>query len=188
MSSQRVLNFTVTWRHRLLFTVLFVLAGLAVAGNEKTLETVYQVDLGRYSGTWYEIARIPNQFQKHCVSNVSAEYIVSGDGGVEVINRCLDGKGKVDEARVVARIVDTESNARLEVSFVSLYGWQIFWGDYWILDLGESYEYSVVGEPGRKYAWILSRETSLEPEVFSHIEHLLTENGYDVAKLEMTRH
>jgi apolipoprotein D and lipocalin family protein len=92
----------------------------AGAVDEQNLETVARVDLDRYAGTWYEIARLPNRFQDHCIGNVTADYRQLENGRIEVINRCRDGDGAADEAVGVARIVDAASNAKLEVSFVSL--------------------------------------------------------------------
>ena len=148
-----------------------------MAGEQQQLQTVSEVNLSRYAGTWYEIARLPNWFQDQCVGNVTADYRQSGNGNIEVINRCLDEKGLTDEAHGVARVVDPSTNARLEVSFVSVFGWRIFWGDYWILGLGKDYEYAVVGMPSRKYAWVLARSTQIPPAVWSQVRQLLSQAG-----------
>jgi len=169
------------------FFVLFAFTSMAMAGDRQTLETVSQVNLERYFGTWYELARLPNRFQQQCVGNVTADYTQLDSGEIEVVNRCLEESGRLDEARGVARIVDSETNAKLEVSFVSLFGLNLFWGDYWVLDLGEDYEYAVVGEPSRDYAWILSRTIQLSPAVWSHIQQVLVRSGYDPERLVKTR-
>jgi len=166
--------------------IVFAPAAIAAAGTD-TLKTVSQVELERYVGTWHEIARLPNRFQNHCVGDVTAEYSKLEDGRIAVINRCRDKDGAMDEAQGVARIVDGSSNAKLEVSFVSLFGWNLFWGDYWILDLGEEYEYAVIGMPSRKYAWILSRTTQLSPESWTHVRQVLIHAGYDPTKLVETQ-
>ena len=150
------------------------------------LSTVLQVDLDRYLGTWYEIARLPNRFQDQCVGNVTADYRRLENGNIEVRNRCLQASGEPDEARGVARVVDSTSNAKLEVSFVSLFGWRLFWGDYWILDLGVDYDYAVIGMPSRRYAWILSRTPQLSPERRRRIDGVLLRAGYDPAQLVET--
>lgn len=167
---------------------LLTLVSVVVARDQRSLETVPHVDLNRYVGTWYEIARMPNRFQDQCIGNVTADYKRLDDGDIEVVNRCLDENGMLDEARGVARIVDTSTNAKLEVSFVSLFGWNLFWGDYWILGLGDDYEYAVIGMPSRKYAWILSRTVQLSPEVRSHIRQVFIHAGYDPDKLVETHH
>jgi len=177
-----------TWIGLLHFVLLFAFTGVVLAEDRQTLETVSQVDLDRYAGTWYEIARLPNRFQDHCAGNVTADYRQLDNGNIEVINRCLTDDGEMDEARGEARIVDRSTNAKLEVSFVSLFGWKLFWGDYWILDLGDEYEYAVIGVPSRKYAWILSRTVRQPPEIRNHIRKVLLHAGYDPAKLVETRH
>lgn len=145
------------------------------------LQTVPQVDLKRYAGTWYEIAHFPKRFQRGC-TGTTATYVLLDDGQVDVINRCrmdsLDGKEKVALGR--ARIMDRVSNAKLEVSF-----WP-FWGDYWIIDLGENYEYAVVGHPTRDYLWILSRTPTMDPGVYQAILERLKTQGYDTKRLVRT--
>ena len=122
------------------------------------------------------------------MANVTADYKQSEDIRIEVVNRCMEAQGAMDEAHGVARVVDTSTNAKLEVSFVSFFGWRLFWGDYWILDLGDDYEYAVVGMPSRKYAWILSRSTQLHPTVWDRVRQVLLSSGYDPDKLVKTRH
>jgi len=174
-------------RNILLCIALLPLVSNILAGEKQTLETVTQVDLSRYTGIWYELARLPNRFQNQCIGDVTAEYRLLTNGDIEVINRCLDENGKMDEAHGIAHIVDRSTNAKLEVSFVSFLGWRPFWGDYWILDLGDEYEYAVIGMPSRKYAWILSRTAKLPPERWSHIRQVMVRAGYDPDKLVETR-
>lgn len=157
------------------------------AQEQAELETVAQVDLERYQGLWHEIARLPNRFQRHCIGNVTANYKQLDDGNIEVINRCLDEQGNIDEAKGIARIVDRSTNAKLEVSFVALLGWNLFWGDYWVVGLGDDYEYAVIAIPSRKYAWILSRSQSVSPENWSNIQQILNRSGYDLKKFLMTK-
>jgi apolipoprotein D and lipocalin family protein len=80
-------------------------------------------------------------------------------------------------------VVDKTTNAKLEVSF-----FRPFWGDYWIIDLGEKYEYAVVGHPGRDYLWILSRSTTMDPTVYAGILKRLEEQGYQTERLKKTIH
>ena len=141
--------------------------------------TVRSVDLERYAGPWFEIARIPNRFQRHCASHVTARYTLREDGDLSVLNRCLKADGSRDEAEGVARIVDRETNAKLKVSFVSVLGWRPFWGDYWILDVGADYEWALVGTGNRKYGWILSREPEISPETLAELFVRLEALGYD---------
>jgi len=140
---------------------------------------VARVDLERYTGLWYEIAKIPNRFQKQCAGGTTASYTLRADGKIDVVNRCRNHDGDMTEARGVAEIVDKETRARLRVSFVSFLGFRPFWGDYWILALGESYEYAFVGTPDRKYGWILSRTPTLPPQTIQTIFDAVRAQGYD---------
>lgn len=150
--------------------------------------TVKTVDLNKYTGLWYEIAKIPNRFQKHCVSNTTAEYTLRTDGKIDVVNSCVDSDGEVDEAEGVARIVDTKSNAKLEVSFFSILGWRPVWGDYWIIGLDKNYQWAVVGTPDRKYGWILSRTEELDRETMEEIFQIVNDQGYDPDNFEISKH
>jgi apolipoprotein D and lipocalin family protein len=142
-------------------------------------QPVAHVDLHRYQGLWYEVASIPNRFQKQCAAATTAAYALRQDGGVEVTNRCRTHAGSWDEARGVARVLDSAYNARLQVSFVDLFGWQLFWGDYWVLDLAPDYSYVTVGTPDRRYGWILSRTPKLPSTTRQSIDQRLRAQGYD---------
>lgn len=123
------------------------------------LRTVAQVDLDRYLGTWYDIASFPQRFQEGCTAT-TATYGVRDDGEIDVTNRCRKGSlaGEEDSATGRARVVDSVTRAKLEVSF-----FRPFWGDYWIIDLDdESYAWAVVGTPSRDYLWVLSRSPTLD--------------------------
>jgi apolipoprotein D and lipocalin family protein len=159
----------------------------AYGQNSHPLTTVAKVDLKRYAGLWYEIARIPNRFQKQCAWGVTAEYTLRADGRIDVVNRCCVSGGKVEEARGLARVDDTASNARLKVSFFSILGWRPVWGDYWIIGLDEDYQYALVGAPGRNYGWILARERKLSEDTLKKIFALLRGQGYDPERFQMTR-
>lgn len=146
------------------------------------LQTVPHVDLGRYVGTWYEIANFPQRFQRGCTAT-TATYILRSDGQIDVVNRCRKGslEGPEKVARGRARVADFSTNAKLEVSFF----WP-FWGDYWIIDLGGSYEYAVVGHPSRDYLWILSRTPTMEPDLYAAIVCRLQAQGYQTDHLQKT--
>ena len=172
--------------------LLILACGIALAGCSKTtterlqlppLEAVPEVNLERYLGTWYEIASYPQRFQEGC-TGTTATYTLRSDGEIDVLNKCrkgsLDGPEDVAEGR--ARVVDSESNAKLEVSF-----FRPFWGDYWIIDLGPDYEYAVVGHPSRDYLWILSRTPALDAEIYDGILGRLEEMGYSLERLGKTK-
>jgi apolipoprotein D and lipocalin family protein len=102
---------------------------------------------------------------------------IQEDGKISVLNSCIDKDGELDEADGVARLVDKNSNAKLEVSFVSFLGWRPFWGDYWIIGLDENYQWAVVGVPDRKYGWVLSRTKELNEKTMDNIWSILKAAG-----------
>ncbi len=144
------------------------------------LATVARVEIERYMGTWYEIAKLPQRFEKGLVG-VTATYSLLPDGKVRVLNKgyrqSFDGKTKTAEGRAV--VVDTKTNAKLKVSFF----WP-FTGDYWILELGKDYEYAAVGEESRKYLWILSRTPKMDEATYNDLVERLRAKGFDVSRLE----
>ncbi len=134
---------------------LLLMLSACTSTPNQPLRTVDAVDLTRYVGTWYEIALLPNKFQAQCVSDTQAQYRIDGDV-VRVRNRCRNAEGKIEEANGVAKVVSGSGNAKLRVSF-----FRPFYGDYWILDLDRDYRTVLIGEPSRKYSWILSRDPQL---------------------------
>ncbi|MDD2894319.1 MAG: lipocalin family protein [Halothiobacillaceae bacterium] len=150
------------------------------------LQTVPEVDLQRYLGKWYEIASIPQFFQRQCVGDAMAEYAQAGED-IAVTNSCRTESGERSVAQGRARVVDEVSRAKLEVTFVKLFGWfYMLGGDYWVIDLASDYRYAVVGHPDRDYAWILSRQPALAMPDLVGIEQRLRENGYDSCALITT--
>ncbi|MDA3860743.1 MAG: lipocalin family protein [Melioribacteraceae bacterium] len=171
-----------------LIVMFLILAMQIFAQNNKVAEpkVVDSVNLEKYIGTWYEIAKIPNRFQSDCAKNTTATYSINSDGTLKVVNKCIEDDGEIDEAEGVAIITDTLSNAKLEVSFVSFLGWRPFWGAYWVIGLDENYEWAIVGHPERKYGWILSRTKSIDDETESKIFAILEKQGYELNKFEMS--
>lgn len=168
-----------------LMTTLLCFQTIASAGNFKTVE---QVDLEKYIGRWYEIASIPQSFQKQCVSDTTAEYQVNADGTIQVINSCATKSGERSIAKGRAKVVNTETNAELKVTFVHLFGHWIytFGGGYYVVGLGQNYEYAIVGHPSFEYAWILSRTPQLDAVTLNDIDIQLKNLGYDSCALKIT--
>jgi apolipoprotein D and lipocalin family protein len=172
---------------KILFLILYIFSASLFA-QTSTPTTVDYVDLKEYAGLWYEIAKIPNSFQDHCMRGTTAEYSLKSNGEIAVINSCIDEDGDVDEADGVARVIDKKTNAKLEVSFVSFLGWRPFWGDYWIIGLYDDYQWAVVGHPERKFGWILSRIKQPDEKTMNRIFEILKNRGYNPADFEMTLH
>jgi len=170
----------------LLVITLATTLGCAITTTERLglgpVKTVGHVELQRYLGTWYEIARFPQSFQEGCVAS-TATYTLRDDGLIDVLNRCrretLDGEERSAEG--LARVVDEETNAKLEVTF-----FLFFWGEYWIIDLAEDYGWAVVGHPSRDYLWILSRTPQMDAEVYAGILQRLDAQGYETEHLYVT--
>ncbi len=138
---------------------------------------VAQIDQARYLGTWYEQARLPNSFEEGC-QRATAEYGLRDDGLISVVNTCIDARGEQRVARGRARPDGEAGEGKLEVSFFGP-----FWAKYWVLDRGENYEWSIVGEPEGRYLWVLTREREITPAMRAAFERRITELGYRPAEM-----
>lgn len=147
------------------------------------------LDVPRYMGTWFEIAKFPNRFQRKCVRNTSAEYALQGDGSVRVVNRCRTAQGDTIEAIGQARQIGPATSPKLEVRFAP--AWLSFlpmvWGDYWVIDLDARYQLVAVSEPRREYLWVLSRTPQVDAQAYQALLGRLTQQGFDIGRLERTR-
>jgi apolipoprotein D and lipocalin family protein len=157
--------------------------------DDKPLEVVPSVDLQRYAGTWYEIARLPNRFQKDCVGDVSATYRLLEDGRLEVVNACREADGSMKKAAGVARLANKSGpTSKLEVRFAP--GWLSWigavWGDYWVIDLAPDYSASLVGSPDRKYLWVLARTPRIDDAVYDGLLEKAKSQGFDVSRMQKT--
>jgi apolipoprotein D and lipocalin family protein len=156
----------------------------------RELTVVPSVDFKKYAGLWYEVARLPNRFQEQCAGNVTATYTPLDDGSIRVVNRCRKENGETDEAEGEAkRSGDDAPDAKLKVRFAPAFlsFLPFVWGDYWIIDLAPDYSYAVVGDPGRKYLWVLSRTPAMDDSALSAILDRAREKGYDLTGLIRTK-
>ncbi len=155
------------------------------------LPTQDWVDLARYAGRWYEIARLPNRFQDQCAGDVAATYTLLPDGRVTVVNECRRNDGQTTRVEGVARRADGKGPAsRLKVRFAP--AWMSFlsfvWGDYWIVELDRDYRHAIVGDPSRKYLWILSRSPEMDAATYESLAATAGRLGFDTARLVRTPH
>ncbi len=166
--------------------VSVVMAALLLGGwfraSAAELKTVDKVDLSRYAGKWYEVARLPNWFEKKCDRDVTAEYTLEGNV-VRVRNRCVKADGTPTVSEGKALVVDTATHAKLKVTFF----WP-FYGKYWVIGLDPDYRWAVVGEPGRKYLWVLSRTPELSREDWARVDRVIGESGYQGSGLVRAGH
>jgi apolipoprotein D and lipocalin family protein len=150
-------------------------------GNTAVPEPAQPVDLERYLGRWFEIARYEQSFQRGC-EGVTADYSLRPDNGIDVLNRCRRSDGRITEARGRARIADNETNAKLKVSFFGP-----FFGNYWVLDRADDYSWSIVGEPSGRYLWILAREANPPETAIADLVERARRMGYDTTMLLRTK-
>ncbi len=151
--------------------------------------TVPTLDLPRYLGTWYEIARLPMRHEPADYSDITATYSLLPNGKLRVQNRALDGKGQRQESTGEATPVPGSGNAKLEVTFLpEALRWIPFTkGDYWVLRIDEAYRTALVGGPDRKYLWLLSRAPHIDTTTRDDFLRTAREQGYDLAELIHTR-
>ena len=163
---------------------MLVLFGVVIPAANQPLPVVPAVDLNRYAGKWYELARLPNRFERNCSSDITANYALRPDGKIDVRNACKQANGKVKESKGTAKVADKEGpNSKLKVTF--------FWpfaGDYWILDLDPQYQWALVGVPTRKYLWILSRSANLDAKTYEQIVAKAQSLGFDTSQLIRVKH
>ncbi|HLO21686.1 MAG TPA: lipocalin family protein [Sphingomicrobium sp.] len=151
-------------------------------GNPHVPEPVKAVDLQRYLGRWYETARYDQRFERGCVA-ATADYALRPDGKIDVMNRCRKRNGKFDEAHGIAKIVDSDTKAKLKVSFFGP-----FYGNYWVLDHADDYSWSIVGESSGRYLWILSREPNPSEQQVRELVNRVSAIGYDTSMLIFDEH
>lgn len=174
-----------------LLGVLLISLGATHANAQQdaqSVRTIAALDVPRYLGTWYEIAKFPNWFQKKCVSNTKAVYTAKPDGNLRVLNSCSTANGEISEAEGLARQIGPKDSPKLEVRFAP--EWLSFlpmvWGDYWVIDLDSQYQVAAVSDPKREYLWVLSRAPQLDPKVYDDLLQRLKQQQFDIQKLERT--
>ncbi|MCX6244992.1 MAG: lipocalin family protein [Bacteroidetes bacterium] len=162
----------------LLLIIMSFFSFLSESGIAEVTAIGY-VDLKRYTGTWYEIARLPNSFERG-LKCATATYTLRDNGRITVVNKGqkISDPSETKVASGVAWVPDKTYPAKLKVRF--------FWpfsGDYWILALDPSYRFVLVGDPSRKYLWILSRTKKMDDQDYQHLLEKAKEQGFDVTKL-----
>lgn len=171
-------------------TLAACLTACALAGAQPAdpLAPIATLDVGRYLGTWYEVAKYPNRFQSQCASDTRADYSLLPGGDLQVRNQCRLRNGQWEEAVGRARRTDPASPAKLQVRFAP--AWlsllPFVWGDYWVIDLDEAYELAAVSEPRREFLWILSRTPQVPPGRYDALLARLAARGFDLRKLELS--
>jgi apolipoprotein D and lipocalin family protein len=169
-------------------TVIVFLAALSAQAVASDVKPVEKFDLDKYLGTWVEIASIPQFFQRKCVRDTRATYSATENSLIKVENVCTRDDGAREKAEGRARRVDAESAAKLEVTFLELFGEYRFWvaGGYWVIALDANYQWAVVGHPSRRFGWVLARERRLSPVALAEIIGRVKSQGYDACEFVVT--
>ena len=188
-----------TLTRKLPLALLVSLAAWGMASHAQTpatapsplppITTVPALDVPRYMGTWHEIAKYPNWFQKKCVSSTQATYSLKPEGRVQVLNRCKTADGEWSEALGEAKQIGGPTSAQLKVRFAP--EWLSFiplvWGNYWVIALDPDYQWVIVSEPQREYLWILSRTPQMNPATYQALQAKLVGMGFDLKRLEASK-
>ena len=174
--------------NKALVCVCLVLTSFSTFAQE-ALTPIPSLNVARYMGVWYEIAKYPNFFQRKCISNTVAQYNPQPDGTVRVFNSCTQEDGKTIDATGQARQIGEASSPKLEVRFAP--DWLSFlpfvWGNYWVIDIDTDYQLVAVSEPKREYLWVLSRTPTVSAKTYDELMVRLRAKSLDTSKLERTR-
>jgi apolipoprotein D and lipocalin family protein len=167
----------------LAFVALFAPVAVFAKPSPTPPPTVSSVDLHKYQGRWFEIARLPAWFQKECARS-TATYTLQADGTLGVKNECRTHAGKEKAATATARVTDEKTNSRLVVTINNWAGkLGMAKGDYWIFYIGPGYQTAVVGTPNRKYLWFLARQPKISKATYGTLVHRAEILGFDPSKM-----
>ena len=171
-----------------LTTALLVCSVTSHAQALPPVQTIASLDVPRYMGTWFELAKFPNVFQRKCVSNTRAVYTLNVDNTVQVLNRCRIQDGSTIEALGQAKQMGNATSPVLKVRFAPEWlGWlPLVWGDYWVIDLDDQYQLAAVSDAKREYLWVLSRSPKIDQTRYAALLQRLKQQGFDVDKLQVT--
>lgn len=157
----------------------------APVGNPNVPAPAKPVDVDRYVGRYYELARYENIFQRGCEA-VSADYSKIAGDMIRIVNICHD-KGLEGPARSVngrAKLVEGSRNAKFKVSFLG----PAFLGDYWVLDRAEDYSWAIVSDRSGKFLWLLHRNSTPGPAEIAFLVNRAKSLGFNTALLRFTKH
>lgn len=175
---------------RLMTVVSALVAGLIAKKTKKPLVTAPAVDLARFTGTWYEIARLPEKWEKDCASDVTATYELTIDGGLRIVNRCRRRDGSIKRTIGRIEVVDADTNSKLRISYAPqlLDPLPFVWSDYCLIDVAGDYSTAVVGTPDRDHLWLLAREPAVSEDVRSAFIAKALGQGFDTSRLVYGHH
>lgn len=175
---------------RLMTVASALIAGVVAKKAKKPLVTAPAVDLERFTGTWYEIARLPEKWEKDCASDVTATYEMTIDGGMRIVNRCRRRDGSIKRTIGRIEVEDADTNAKLRISYAPqlLDPLPFVWSDYYVIDVASDYSTAVIGTPDRDHLWLLAREPAVGEDVRSTFIAKALGQGFDTSQLMYGRH
>lgn len=174
-----------------LASIALVAIGVAIQpvdAQTGKVDPVPEVDLGRYAGRWYEIARYPNRFQTRCTGNVTVQYTTRADGRLDVHNACDTARGPIEAKGIARRAREDGPASLLQVRFAPAFLSFLpqVWGDYWILDLAPDYSTAIVGTPDHEYLWFLSRTPEVDQPTYARMVQAARSQGFNEGRLVRT--
>jgi apolipoprotein D and lipocalin family protein len=190
------MQMSLAWmRRRTIFSTIVGIALLMCSATSHAqslppVQTIASLDVPRYMGTWFELAKFPNVFQRKCVSDTRAVYTLNADNTVQVFNRCRIQDGSTIEALGQAKQMGNATSPVLKVRFAPEWlGWlPLVWGDYWVIDLDDQYQLAAVSDAKREYLWVLSRSPKIDQTRYAALLQRLKQQGFDLDKLQVTPH
>lgn len=161
---------------------------IATSAAATPVATIDALDVQRYMGTWYEIAKFPNWFQRKCAGQTRAQYSALPNGDVQVFNSCTTAEVKTMDATGLAKQVGGTNSPKLKVRFAPewLTWLPLVWGEYWIIDLDPQYQLAAVSDSKREYLWVLSRTPQVEATAYNALLTRLKAQGFETHRLELT--
>lgn len=168
--------------------LLVMLLALPAQSQTRVPMAVAQVDVDRYMGQWYEIARLPNHLERDCARDVVSVYERRSESAIRVTYECRHADGEAQHTRGVARIRDMASHAKLELRFapLALAWWPFVWDDWWILEIAPDNSHMMLGDPSRQTLWIFARRPALDNAVYENLVAQAAAQGYDTRRLVRT--
>jgi len=153
---------------------------------ERTIQAVPQLNLPRFLGRWHGVAWLPLPFQRRCAGELTLDYAARDDGLIAVHSACRGEDGRISEAHGVARQPEPlREPGRLQLRFAP--AWldrlRLVWNEHWILALDDDYHWALVGEPRRRFLWILNREPRMDYHLLDDLKTIARRMGYDLAPL-----
>ena len=166
-----------------------LVAAIVAKKAKKALASAAHVDLDRFVGSWFEIARLPDRGDKQCVSDARATYARTEDG-LRLLSLCRRENGTIKRSTGRAKLADDATQARFKISYShpAFDALPFVWSDYTIIDVADDYSTAIVGADSRKQLWLLSRQPTIADTVRQDFLNKARAQGFDTSALVFTPH